>query len=72
MKDFADFLFLVESPEGNEAALEGVPELLDPRRISSGGLVDREKLALALLEASQRNTLNLLRMYHQWNQREVP
>ena len=70
MKDFEEFLSLVESAEGQEAVYEGTPELIDPRRLH-GALSDPDRTA-ALLNAIHRcsvqSTLNLLRMYHQWRQ----
>ena len=66
MKDFSDFLALVETPEGNEAVLAGTPELFDPRRYSRGDPETMTKLFISLHRASIRSTLNLLRMYHDW------
>ncbi|MBQ9348874.1 MAG: hypothetical protein IJT94_16300 [Oscillibacter sp.] len=68
MKKFEDFLSLVESAEGQEAVYQGTPELIDPRRLH-GALSDPDRAAAffnALHRCSVQSTLNLLRMYHQW------
>ncbi|MBR1660547.1 MAG: hypothetical protein IJ705_09545 [Oscillospiraceae bacterium] len=68
-KDFQDFLEYVRSPEGDEEALSGIPELFRPDRLrdldyrSPDGVA---RLAMNLFRASEQNTLNLLRMYHDW------
>ena len=66
MKDFSDFLSLVETPEGDEAVLAGTPELFDPRLYKPGDPESQTNFFVALHRASIQSTLNLLRMYHEW------
>ena len=66
MKDFAEFAALAESPKGRDTALEGVPELFDPRRTNLNDIEGKTNFAVALHDASMQSTLNLLRMYHEW------
>ena len=66
MKDFAEFVSLVQSADGQEAVYRGAAEIMGRRTVDFNDPDSAADFFMTLHRCSVESALNLLRLYHDW------